>query len=87
MKRPLKVPAFKSEESERDFWAQVDLADYFASSDFQSVSFPNLKPSSRSVSIRLPAPMLLRLKERANELHIPYQSLIKQYIAKGVADS
>ncbi len=85
MKKKLKVPKFKSEDKERDFWSKVDLADYFESKDLQSASFPNLKPSSRSISIRLPEAMLLRLKEQANELHIPYQSLIKQYIAKGIA--
>ncbi len=84
MKKSLKIPVFKDEDEERDFWAKVDLADYFESTDFQSVSFPNLKPSSRSISIRLPTPMLLRLKEQANELNVPYQSLIKQYIARGL---
>lgn len=84
MKKPLKIPRFKTEDQERDFWAKIDLADYFESKDFQAVSFPNLKPSSRAISLRLPEPMILRLKERANERHIPYQSLIKQYIAEGL---
>ena len=60
------------------------IAHYFESKDFQAVSFPNLKPSSRAISIRLSEPMILRLKERANERHVPYQSLIKQYIADGL---
>ena len=84
MKKPLKLPKFKTEDEERDFWAKIDLADYFESKDFQAVSFPNLKPSSRAISIRLSEPMILRLKERANERHVPYQSLIKQYIADGL---
>ena len=84
MKKPLKVPKFKNEDEERSFWDQIDLTDYFASEDLQSVSFPNLKPTSRAISIRLPEAMLLRLKEEANELQIPYQSLIKQYIAAGI---
>ena len=84
MKRPLKLPKFKTEDAERDFWAKIDLADYFESKDFQAVSFPNLKPTSRAISIRLSEPMILRLKERANERHVPYQSLIKQYIAEGL---
>ena len=84
MKKPLKLPQFKTEDEERDFWAKIDLADYFESKDFQAVSFPNLKPSSRAISIRLSEPMILRLKERANERHVPYQSLIKQYIADGL---
>ena len=84
MKKPLKIPTFKTEDEERKFWADIDLADYFERQDFQAASFPNLKPSSRAISIRLPEPMILRLKERANERHVPYQSLIKQYIAEGL---
>ena len=84
MKKPLKLPKFKTEDAEREFWAKIDLADYFDAKDFQPVSFPNLKPSSRAISLRLPEPMILRLKERANERHIPYQSLIKHYIAEGL---
>ncbi len=84
MRKKLKVPKFKSEEAEREFWAHVDLADYFESKDFQAVSFPNLKPTSRAISLRLPEPMILRLKDGANERRVPYQSLIKQYIAEGL---
>ena len=84
MKKMLKLPKLKNENKERDFWAKIDLADYFESKDFQAVSFPNLKPASRAISIRLPEPMILRLKEQANERHVPYQSLIKQYIAEGL---
>lgn len=87
MKKHLRIPKFNTEDQERNFWAKVDLADYFELEDFQAVSFPNLKPSSRSVSIRLPVPMLLRLKEQANELSIPYQSLIKQYLAREIQRS
>lgn len=83
-KKPIKIPKFKNEDKEREFWSQLDLADYFERADFQTVSFPNLKPSSRSISLRLPEAMLMRLKEEANRLNIPYQSLIKQYIAKGI---
>lgn len=84
MKKDLKIPKFKNEDQERNFWAKIDLADYFESQDLQAVSFPNLKPSSRAISIRLPEAMLMRLKEEANELHVPYQALIKQYIAEGI---
>ncbi len=85
MKKPLKVPQFRTEDDERAFWAKVDLADYFSAEDTRPVSFPNLKPSSRAISIRLSEAMLMRLKEQANELHVPYQALIKQYIAHGLA--
>jgi len=52
MKKRLKVPTFKNEDEERDFWAKADLADYFDLSDFQSVSFPNLKRSLRPPAVR-----------------------------------
>ena len=84
MKKKLNLPKFKSEKAEREFWSKVDLAEYFESSDFTPASFPNLKPSSRAISVRLPEYLLISLKEKANELNIPYQTLIKQYIAKGL---
>lgn len=87
MKKNLKVPKFKSESKERNFWAKVNLADYIESSDFERASFPNLKPTSHAISIRIPDHLLTRLKERANELDVPYQSLIKEYIAEGMVRS
>lgn len=84
MKKKLKIPKFKNEDQERDFWSKVKLEDHFRPDDFESVSFGDLKPSSRSISIRLPEYLLARLKEKANALNVPYQSLIKQYIAKGL---
>ena len=87
MKKPLKLPKFKNEDEERDFWAKLDLSEYYEASDLEPVSFPNLKPTSRSISIRIPEYLLNRLKEKANEINIPYQSLIKQYIKKGIFSS
>ena len=84
-KKKLVVPAFKSEDEERDFWDRADLTDYFDKSDFVPVAFPNLKPTSSSVSIRIPQHLLMRLKERANSLNIPYQSLMKLFIARGLS--
>ena len=84
MKTKLKIPRFKTEDQEREFWARMDLTQYFNSADWKTVSFPNLKPTSRPISLRLPEAMFLRLKEKANELSIPYQSLIKQYIVEGI---
>jgi predicted DNA binding CopG/RHH family protein len=83
MKRQLNVPKFKSEDQEREFWANLDLSEYFDSSDFERVSFPNLKPTTRSISIRVPEYLLNRVKEKANEINVPYQSLIKDYIKRG----
>jgi len=81
-KKPIKVPKFKKEDQERKFWSKIDLSRHFEKGDFESVSFPNLKPSSQSIAIRIPSYMLWRLKERANELDVPYQSLIKEYISR-----
>ncbi len=84
MKKPLKLPKFKSEDEERKFWSRVDLAQHYGQEDFERVSFPNLKPITRPISIRIPECMLNRLKEKANEINIPYQSLIKEYIKAGI---
>lgn len=83
-KQRLHIPKFKREDQERAFWSRVNLADHLSPKDFSRVSFPNLKPSSRSISIRIPEYLLVRIKEQANELHIPYQTLIKQFIAQKV---
>ncbi len=80
MKKPLKLPKFKNEDEEREFWAKIDLSEYYEPSDLESVSFPNLKPTFERVSMRVPAHLLNRLKSKANELDVPYQSLIKQAI-------
>lgn len=87
MKKSLKIPKFKNEDEERDFWWRLDLSEYFEPSDFERVSFPNLKPTSKPVSIRIPEYLLNRVKEKANEINVPYQSLIKQYIKKDVFSS
>ena len=79
-----KIPQFKNEDDERDFWEKADTSEYFNFENPIRVSFPNLKPTTRSISIRVPEYLLNRVKEKANELNIPYQSLIKQYIQKGV---
>ena len=87
MKKQLRIPKFKNEDEEAKFWAKLDLSEYLEPSDFERVSFPNLKPTSRSISIRIPDYLLNRLKEKANEINVPYQSLIKQYIKKGLFPS
>lgn len=84
MKKKLVLPKFKNEDEEREFWAKLDLSEYFEPSDFVPVSFPNLKPTSHPISIRVPDYLLNRVKEKANAINIPYQSLIKKYIEDGV---
>ena len=84
MKKRLKIPKFRTEGEERKFWSKIDLSEYFEPKNFERVSFPNLKPTSRSISIRIPEYLLNRLKEKANEINIPYSSLIKGYIKENL---
>ena len=84
MKKQLNIPAFKTLQEEQKFWSRIDLSRYFEPDDFESAIFPNLKPTSQAISIRIPSYLLARVKEQANSLMIPYQSLIKSYIQKGV---
>ena len=79
-----KIPKFKNESEERVFWSKFNLEKNFKPDDFENASFPNLKPSSRPISLRLPLHLLARIKEHANELDVPYQSLMKKYIAQGI---
>lgn len=87
MKKQLNIPKFNDEDEEAEFWSNLDLSKYLEPKDFERVSFPNLKPTSSSISIRIPEYLLNRVKEKANEINIPYQSLIKEYIKKGVFSS
>lgn len=82
MQKELKLPEFANEDEEREFWANVDLGDYLEPEDFEPVAFPNLKPTTRPVSIRFPEYVIDAVKERANEMGVPYQALIKETIAK-----
>ncbi len=84
MKKKITIPKFKNEDQERKFWAKINLADYVKASDFELVSLPNLKPTSRAISLRIPEYLFIRVKERADELDVPYQSLMKEYIAAGM---
>jgi len=84
MKKELKVPKFKNENEEFEFWSNIDLSEYYEPSDMVPISFPNLKPTSKPISIRLPVYLLNSVKEKANSIGVPYQSLIKQYIARGI---
>lgn len=88
MKKKFKaIPRFKNEDEERDFWAKADSSEYFDWDKAEEVSFPNLKPTSRPISIRIPEWLIDRIKEKANAINIPYQSLINQYIKRGVMSS
>lgn len=80
MKPHKDVPAFGSENLEREFWETHDSTDYVDWSKAQQVRLPNLKPSTKSISIRLPLDMLERLKLAANKRDVPYQSLLKIWL-------
>ena len=75
-----KIPKFKNEDEERDFWAKADTSQYFDWSKARPVIFPNLKPSTETISLRLPAWLLARVKQLANKQDVPYQSLMKIYL-------
>jgi len=77
-----KIPTFKNEQEERDFWLTHDSCDYIDWSDAKRVKFPNLKPSSKTISLRLPESMLNEIKIMANKRDVPYQSLIKLLLSE-----
>lgn len=80
------IPKFKSEDEEREFWATADTSEYFDWSKAEEVVFPNLKPTTRSISIRLPEYLLARIQNMANFRDVPYQSLIKMFLAERVKE-
>lgn len=86
MKKPLKLPEFKNEDEEREFWANINLADYYEPSDAQRISFPNLKPTTRPISIRMPSSLINSIKERANAVGVPYQAWIKLKLSELIQD-
>jgi len=81
-KRLKLIPAFKTEDEEREFWSTHDSMDYVAWDRAERVTFPNLKPSVRTISIRLPVSMISSLKAHANKRDVPYQSLLKVFLAE-----
>ena len=83
MSKKLKsVPKFRSESEERRFWETHDSSEYVDWSKAESVRLPNLKPSTTSISLRLPVTLLERIKVAANKRDVPYQSLIKTWLAE-----
>jgi predicted DNA binding CopG/RHH family protein len=78
------IPTFANEDEERDFWATHESSDYFDWSQAKSVVFPNLKPTTKSVSIRLTEMMIRDLKSLANRSDVPYQSLVKIFLQERI---
>ena len=75
------IPTFKSEEEEQKFWSEHDSTEYVDWSKARQGVFPNLKPSTKTISLRLPEAMLEELKLLANKKDVPYQSLVKMFLA------
>ena len=84
-RKPKPVPTFRSEAEERRFWETHDTTLYVDWSTARPARFPNLKPSTETISLRLPAGLLADLKALANKRDVPYQSLLKVFLAERVA--
>ena len=87
MSKDKRVPKFKTEAEERAFWENHDSTDYVDWKQAESVSMPNLKPSTKTISLRLPEGLLDSIKIEANKRDMPYQSLIKSWLADDVKQS
>ena len=79
-----RIPKFKSEDEEREFWSKRSSTDYLDWKNARTVVFSNLKPSVKTISLRLPEMMLEELKLLANKRDVPYQSLMKMFLAERI---
>jgi predicted DNA binding CopG/RHH family protein len=87
MSKVKKIPNFKTETEERAFWEKHDSSDFVDWKKAEAVSMPNLKPSTRTISLRLPGSLLDNIKIEANKRDMPYQSLIKVWLSDDVKES
>ena len=87
MSKLKKIPQFKTEIEERAFWESHDSSEYVDLKHAKHVSMPNLKPSTKTISLRLPESLLDSIKIEANKRDMPYQSLIKVWLADDVKQS
>ena len=78
------IPEFRSEEEERQFWSEHDSTEFVDWSKSRRGVFPNLKPSTKTISLRLPESMLEELKLLANKNDVPYQSLVKVFLSERI---
>ena len=86
MKNLKPIPKFKNEKKERKFWMTHDSTRYVDWSKARKAVFPNLKPTYKSISLRLPAYMLDEIKLLANKKDVPYQSLMKIFISEKIKE-
>ncbi len=84
MKPRKKIPTFKDEDAEREFWAKADSTEYIDWSQAQRIVLPNFRPTLRTISLRLPESMIAELKLLANQRDVPYQSLLKVFLAERI---
>lgn len=80
----MRIPEFKNEDEEREFWKAHDSTEYLDWREAERAVFPNLKPSTKTISLRLPESMLAELRQLANKRDIPYQSLIKTFLRERI---
>lgn len=85
MKKLKKIPHFKNEDEERDFWDRVDSTEYVDWSKAEHWVFPNLKLTSKPITIRLPGGLINNYKLKAHKMGVAYQGLMKQALFKGLA--
>lgn len=86
MKKLKPIPRFKNEDEEDKFWATHDSTEYFDASKAERVVFPNLKPSTKTITIRVTESLLNNLKAIANKKDVPYQSLVKIFLDEKVKE-
>lgn len=86
MKKQRKIPRFNNEDEEREFWATHDSADFVDWRKAERAVLSNLKPSVKTISLRLPESMLAELKLLANKRDVPYQSLMKMFLAERIRE-
>ena len=78
------IPKFKNEHKEQDFWSKNDFSEYLNWKSAERVLFPNLKPSTKVISLRLPQSLLDAIRQMANQRDVPYQSLIKMFLQERI---
>lgn len=86
MKNKKKIPHFKSEQEEREFWETHDTTEYFDMDNPIKMSFPNLKPTTKSITLRMSVSMYDDLKVLANKQDVPYQSMMKMFLAEKIRE-
>ena len=83
-KKPKEIPAFNNEDEEREFWGKSDSSEYVDWDNAEQVIFAKLKPTTRTISLRLSGSMLDKIRLVANKRDVPYQSLIKIFLSERI---